>query len=213
VPDLRFQVEKAEPLPFAASPHLVFKVRLDNSPPEEQIHTVVLRCQVRIEPARRTYTGGEPEKLLELFGERPRWGQTMRGMLWMHANVTAPGFAGSAVIDLPVPCTFDFNVAAAKYFDALEGGEAPLLLLFSGTVFHAGEDGALRVAQIPWSAESSFRLPIAVWKEMMERYYPNSAWLCLRKDVFDRLHRFRVEHALPTWEQALEKLLEGRRSP
>ena len=108
------------------------------------------------------------------------------------------------LVDLPVPCTFDFNVAATKYFYALEGGEAPLSLLFSGTVFHAAEDGALQVAQIPWEKEAHFRLPVPAWKGMMEHYYPNSAWLCLRKDVFDRLYRYKVGRGLPTWEQALE---------
>ena len=117
------------------------------------------------------------------------------------------------MVDVNVPCTFDFNVATTKYFDALEDGEAPLLLLFSGTIFYAGEDGALQVTQIPWSAESPFRLPVQVWKEMMAHYYPNSAWLCLRKDVFDRLHAFKRDHGLPTWEQALESLLAGRDKP
>ena len=26
---------------------------------------------------------------------------------------------------------------------------------------------------------------------MMEHYYPNSAWLCLRKDIFDRLFAYK----------------------
>ena len=111
------------------------------------------------------------------------------------------------LVDLPVPCTYDFNVAVTKYFNALENGEIPVSLLFSGTIFHEGEDGALRVAQIPWDKEAAFRLPVSVWKAMMERYYPNSAWLCLRKDVFDRLHDFKSRRCLPTWEQALESLL------
>ena len=42
---------------------------------------------------------------------------------------------------------------------------------------------------------------------MMERYYPNTAWLCLRQDVFDRLYRYKSRRGLPTWEQALEGLL------
>jgi hypothetical protein len=213
VPELTFQVEKAEPLPFAATPQLIFKVRIGNRPEDEPIHSILLRCQIRIEPTRRAYQGQEADGLVELFGERGRWGQTMRGMLWTHAAVVAPAFTGAVVVDLAVPCTFDFNVAATKYFDALQDGEVPLLLLFSGTIFHAGGDGALQVAQVPWSAETSFRLPIIVWKQMMQQYYPNSAWLCLRKDVFDRLHRYRVEHALPTWEQALETLLEQRATP
>lgn len=109
--------------------------------------------------------------------------------------------------ELPVPCSYDFNVAATKYFYALAAGDVPLTLLFSGTMFYAADDGRLQVAQIPWDQEADFRLPVQVWRELMEHYYPNSAWLCLRRDIFDRLYAFKREHGLPTWEQALEQLL------
>jgi hypothetical protein len=98
-------------------------------------------------------------------------------------------------------------VAANKYFYALEEGEVPLVLLFSGTVFHESEEGGLQVAQISWEKETTFRLPVRVWEEMMQRYYPNSAWLCLRKDVFDRLYQYKSRNGVPTWEQVLENLL------
>src|SRR5262249_46333042 len=117
------------------------------------------------------------------------------------------------VADLPVPCTFDFNVAATRYFHALADGEVPLVLLFSGTVFHEDEDGALRVAQIPWEKETTFRLPVHTWRAMMEHYYPNTAWLCLPRDLFDRLHYHKTKCGLPTWEQALEDLLHRAEGP
>ncbi|MEP6637649.1 MAG: DUF6084 family protein, partial [Acidobacteriota bacterium] len=115
--------------------------------------------------------------------------------------------SGSALVDLPVPCTVDFNVAAAKYFAALEDGEVPLNLMFSGTVFYEGADGALQVEQIPWDREAKYRLPVSVWKEMMDIYYPNMAWLCLRRDVFERLSQYKMDRGIPTWEAALESLL------
>jgi hypothetical protein len=209
MPDLNFRVEGAEAVPYAAAPQLAFKLRIGCTPASQSIYSVVLRCQVRIDPARRHYRPGEQEKLRDLFGEPPRWGQTLRPMLWTHSNVMVPGFAGEVAVDLPVPCTFDFNVAVTKFFHALEDGEVPLLLLFSGTIFHEAEDGLLQVAQVPWEKEASFRLPVRIWKEMMEHYYPRGAWLCLRHDVFDRLYRYKVGHGLPTWEQALEMLLES----
>ncbi len=125
--------------------------------------------------------------------------------------MVVPSFTGSTLVDLPVPCTFDFNVAATKYFAGLEDGEVPLNLLFSGTVFYASDDDSLQIAQIPWDKEARYRLPVEVWKQMMDLYYPNSAWLCLRKDVFDRLYRFKVRQGIPTWEQALEAILPGGR--
>jgi hypothetical protein len=128
-------------------------------------------------------------------------------MLWTHTFVVVPAFQGFIKVDLPVPCTFDFNVAATKYFTALADGEVPLNLLFSGTVFYESADGALQVSQIPWDRETKYRLPVLKWREMMNLYYPNTAWLCLRRDVFDRLSQFKMEKGIPTWEQALERLL------
>ena len=93
-----------------------------------------------------------------------------------------------------------------KYFYALEAGEVPLTLLFSGTVFYA-VNGVLQIAQIPWDKEAAYRLPVQVWQTMMEHYYPNSAWLTLRRDVFDRLYQYKMQHGLPTWEHVVEALL------
>jgi hypothetical protein len=169
----------------------------------------MLQCQVRIEAARRRYSPTEQAQLLDLFGEPPRWGQTLHSMLWTRTVVLVPPFTGSTVVDLQVPCTFDFNVAAVKYFHGLEDGEVALALFFSGTVFFAAgdDDDRLQIAQVPWEKEASFRLPVRVWKEMIELYYPNIAWLCLRRDVFDQLHRYKSANGIPSWEQAVETLL------
>ncbi|MGB7922559.1 MAG: DUF6084 family protein [Pyrinomonadaceae bacterium] len=207
MPDLSFQVDGAEAAQFAASPLLVFKLRVTNADAGEAVQTVVLRCQIQIEATRRRYNAQEQERLLDLFGEPERWGQTLRTMLWTHTSVVVKPFQGSALVDLPVPCTFDFNVAAAKYFAGLEDGEVPVCLLFSGTVFYEADDGALQVSQISWEKEAKYRLPVRVWQEMMEHYYPNSAWLSLRRDVFDRLFQYKMRRGIPTWEQALESLL------
>jgi hypothetical protein len=205
VPDLRFQVEDVCATPNAVTPQLSFKVRITNSEPEP-IHSVALRVQIQIEPVRRRYTHSEQEELKELFGEAERWSTSLHPLLWTNSNVNIPGFAGTTVIDIPVPCTFDFNVAITKYIYGLEGGELPTSCLFSGTVFHAGRMG-LQIAQIPWDREASYRVPVSVWKEMMDHYYPETAWVCLRREVFDRLYEFKVQHGIPTWEEALERLL------
>lgn len=213
MPDLSFEVENAEAVPFAASPLLAFKLRISNRFADEPIHTIALRCQIMIDPARRRYQEEERERLRDLFGEPERWGQTVRPMLWTHASLVVTSFTGSDVVDLPVPCTFDFNIAATKYFAGLTDGEVPLNLLFSGTVFYATDEGTLQVMQIPWDKEARYRLPVQVWKQMMDIYYPNSAWLSLRRDVFDRLYRYKVRRGIPTWEQALESLLPDEERP
>lgn len=207
MPELSCQVEGVEAVPYAATPSLAFKLRLTNAVAGEPIHTIVLRCQLQLEVTRRHYSAPEQQNLRDLFGEPARWGQTLRAMLWTNTSIVVPSFTDSAVVDLPVPCTFDFNVAATKYFAGLTEGEVPLCLLFSGTIFYAAEDGALQVAQIPWELEANYRLPIAVWQQMMELYYPNTAWLCLQRDVFDRLYQFKVRAGIPTWEQTIERIL------
>jgi Family of unknown function (DUF6084) len=205
VPDLHFQVEDVAPTHHAATPQLSFKVRITNSD-AVPIHSIALRAQVQIEPIRRRYSGIEQKDLKELFGEPDRWSESLHPLLWANVNVTVPGFTGTTIIDVPVPCTFDFTVAITKYIHGLENGEIPTSLLFSGTVFHAGPMG-LQIAQIPWDRDASYRLPVRTWKNMMDAYYPDSAWICLRREVFERLYQFKTRHGIPTWEQALERLL------
>ncbi|MDT7543428.1 MAG: hypothetical protein QOE33_3332 [Acidobacteriota bacterium] len=211
MPDLNFQVENVEAVAHAAAPLLSFKLRVTNANADEPIHTVALRCQIQIESTRRRYNAQEQEHLLDLFGEPERWGRTLRTMLWTHASMVVTPFTGSTIVDLPVTCTFDFNVAATKYFAGLEGGPVPLALLFSGTVFYESAEGALQVSQISWDKEAKYQLPVSVWQEMMNFYYPNSAWLSLRRDVFDRLNEYKMRRGIPTWEQALDSLLKDER--
>jgi len=207
VTELSLQIEGAEAVAHAALPLIALKLRLTNRPPEQEIHTIVLRCQVQIEPARRRYQPEEQSGLHDLFGEPERWGQTVRSLLWMNTSVSVPAFSGSTLVDIQLPCTFDFNVATTKYFHAVASGDIPLCVLFSGTVFYADESGHLQATQLPWDREANFRLPIEVWKKMMDEHYPNSAWLTLRRDAFERLYHYKVTHGIPTFERALEKLL------
>jgi hypothetical protein len=208
VPNLDFRVEGAEVQEFAAVPSLLFKLRVENLE-EEPIRSVALNTQIRIAATQRYYDAVEQERLLELFGEPSRWKDTLRSLLWTHTVLQVRPFSGSTVADMPVPCTYDLEVVAAKYFHALEDGEVPLEFLFSGTVFYAGADGRLQVERIPWEKEAEFRLPVRLWKEMMDHYFPNSAWIRLRRDAFDRLYDYKVRKGLPTWEAAVEALLRA----
>lgn len=207
MPELSFKVEQASVVPFAASPTIAFQLRIANAPEDQTIHTMALNCQIQIEVTRRPYSAEEQQQMLDLFGEPDRWSQTLRSLLWTNVSAVVPGFKGSTQADLRVPCTFDFNVAATKYFEGLAGGDVPLNLLFSGTVFYADAEGSLQVAPISWDQEAKFRLPLQVWREMMQAYYPNGAWLHVRRDVFDRLYRYKMQRGIPTWEQALESVL------
>lgn len=207
MPDLSFEVIGAEVPAFAAVPMLIFKLRIANAVADESVHTVALRCQIQIAAPRRRYSPEAQARLKDVFGEPERWRETLRSLLWTHVSTAVPQFTGSTTAELPVPCTYDFEVVATKYFDALEEGEVPLEFLFSGTVFYASADGHMQIGQISWEREASYRLPIAVWRELMARYYPNSAWIRLRKDAFDALHQYKIARGLATWESVVEDLL------
>ena len=208
--DLDFTVEGVEIERHAVAPLLQFQLRVVNNSPEAAVLNVLLNCQIRIEPARRGYGGPEHDSLSDLFGSPDRWGQTLQSFLWTHANILIPAFERECGIKLPVPCSFDFNVAATKYFYGLEDGQIPLSFLFSGSVFYRDVEDALQIGQIAWSKESAYRLPVHVWRAMMDHYYPQTAWLCLRRDAFDELYRYKRARGLPSFEQALGDLLEAK---
>jgi len=208
VPDLDFRIEGAEVQEFAAVPSLSFGLRIENLE-DEPIRSVALNTQVRIAARQRHYEETEQDRLRELFGDPSGWGGTLRSLLWTHNVLQIPRFSGSTVVDLPVTCTYDLEVVATKYFYALEGGEVPLEFLFSGTVFYAAEGGLLQTARISWEKEAEFSMPVRLWKEMMDHYFPNSAYVRLRKDAFDELYDYKVRNGLPTWEAAVESLLRA----
>ena len=202
---LSFKVIDARVEPYAAIPTLVFRLEIAEHT-GEQIHAIALRCQIQIEPRQRHYGAGEESQLVELFGEPQRWSDTLRTLLWSHASLMVPGFQGKVAIDLSIPCTYDFEVASAKYLASLENGEVPLVFLFSGTIFARGQLG-FSVEQVPWENEATFRLPVRLWRELMDRYFPGCAWLRLRRESFDALYRFKGRRALTTWDDAVDALL------
>jgi hypothetical protein len=208
MPDLSFAVRGAAAVPFCLSPVLGLRLGVTDGD-ADAIEAVALDCQVRIDAQRRRYSAAEKERLVEIFGPPQRWAQTLRSLLWTHASVSVPPFRGEVEVELQVPCTADFNAIAGKYFWGLEGDapSVPVSLLFSGSVFYRDPEGLLQVTRVPWSAEATYDLPVAAWRQVLEVYYPNSAWLTLRQDVFDRLYAFRTSRGLPSWEAALEQLL------
>ena len=209
MPDLQFTVTGVEPATRGLIPLLHFNLAVTNEPASQPIHTAILQVQIRIEPTKRRYSPTEKEKLFDLYGSPDRWGQTLRNSLWTHAVTTLPGFTGNTTAHLPVPCTYDLHISSAKYFHALEEGEVALLFLFSGTVFYEAA-GKLQVEMIPWSKETRFRLPIALWQDLMRQHYPDGAWLSLRQDVFNRLDAFKHRHGILSWEDTINRLLDER---
>ncbi len=209
MPELNFEITGAEIALFAAVPTLLFKLHIVNIRPQERVQSVMLRAQVQIMATQRRYSPEAKEQLLDVFGEPSRWSETLRSFLWTHANTTVPAFADEITVDLPIPCSYDFEVVGTKYFAALADGEIPLNFLFSGTIFYTTEAGQVQIGQVPWSKEAAYRLPVSLWQQMIQHYYPNSAWIRMNKDVFDQIYRYKTRHGLPTLEDALTRLLSA----
>lgn len=208
MPELEFEVVGAAPLLHAVSPALALELCV-RSTSGEAIHGLLLDCQVRLEPARRTYSDVEAEQVFELFGERERWARTQQSFSWTQVTVNVPAFAGATTVKLPLACSYDFDLASAKYLHGLDGGEIPLLLLFSGSVFYEAPAGGLQVGRVAWSKESRYRLPLAVYRQTILHYFPNRAPLTLTRDVFDRLQRFKRSGGFVSAEAALQALLDS----
>jgi hypothetical protein len=205
--ELVFDCLGGAPERHAASPTLTFRLRIAELT-GARLHSIALRCQLRIQPKQRRYSGEEAERLRDVFGDRPRWGETMHPLQFATVTTHVPGFQGGTEVDVQVPCTYDLEVAAGRYFDALEGGEIPMLLLFSGTIFYRDDDGGLAVAQVPWHKDTTYRLPVAAWRELIDLYFPNSGWIRLPRDTVAALCRFKSQQAVAGWDEAIGMLLE-----
>jgi hypothetical protein len=207
IPELRFQVRGASSVDYAAVPTIAFSLAIE-APSPRQIRSLLLDVQIQIAARQRGYRQGSQERLLELFGTPDRWRATLRTLPWTRTTVVVPPFTGATVAEIPVACTYDLEVTAARYLAALDDGEVPLELLLSGTVFFSSETGALQATRIAWDHELDYRMPVAVWRQAMERHFPDSAWVRLSREQFDRLWAYRSRHALTGWDATLAALLE-----
>ncbi|MDQ6926241.1 MAG: DUF6084 family protein [Candidatus Eremiobacteraeota bacterium] len=203
--ELSFFITGAHAERYAAAPQLVLRVRVAETS-GVAVYAMTLRAQIRIEPQLRRYGAEESANLVELFGGPERYGDTLKSILWTHVSQTVVAFEGDAEFDLTVPCSYDFEVGANKYLTALRDGEIPLIVMFSGTVFVRGKEAGVQAELVPWSCEARFRLPVAVWRETMDAYFPNSAWLRVDRDTFDELYRVKIAGGFPTWEAMFARM-------
>lgn len=206
MPELEFVCTGAHPDPHAVAPTVTLRLHITETS-GAPVHALAVRSQIRIEPLRRRYDEAEAEALRDLFGERSRWGDTLKPLQLAFVNQVVPSFTGATDVDLALACSYDFDVAANKYLYALGDGEVPLLMLFSGSVFTTGANG-FSVAPIPWDKETRYRLPVSVWKQTMQLHFPGTAWLRLSTEAFDALYRYRVGNELLGWDDAIQRLLK-----
>lgn len=204
-----FTVADVAPEPYATTPVLTARIAV-SAPGDEPVHAIALRCQVRIEPLRRGYSDEEAVGLTDLFGPRERWATTQRTFLWQHCSAMVPSFTGATEVTLALECTYDFEVAAAKYLHALRDGALPLQFLFNGTVFMAGQRG-FSVQQVPWDREDRYDMPVAVWRDLIRQHYPNSGWVRLSHDTVAALHAYKSARGLLSNDDAITALLGAAR--
>jgi hypothetical protein len=208
IPELDFRVLDAQPQEYAAVPTIVFRLAVE-SVGGHPIRAAVLDTQIQIAARGRPYGPEDQEALADLFGAPERWGTTLRTLPWLRTTRVVPAFEGSTEIDVPVVCTYDLDVVAARYFAGLQDGEIPLEFLFSGTVFYSAGDGTLQTSRISWEKEATFGLPVEAWRGTMDRHFPGTAWLRLSQDTYDRLSTERARRGDADFEGTLKALLEG----
>ena len=203
--ELTFGCTGARAVRYAATPTLSFTLNVTEST-GVRVHAIALRCQIRIEPHRRRYSADEAARLNDLFGDVSRWAETVKPIQLATVSATVTGFSSVTETELQVPCTYDLEVASARYLQGLDDGTIPLLLLFSGTVFIAHGD-SMRVELIPWSSEATYRMPVTIWRDLVDAHFPGSSWLRCSRETLDALSAFKAERALPTWDATLNALL------
>jgi hypothetical protein len=205
-PALEFSVLGAEPIEHAASPGLRFHLHA-GEPGGREVYAVALSTQIHVDPARRAYDDGERERLVELFGPRERWGATTHSFQWARVDSLVPSFTGSVAFAIEVSCTYDLEVASAKFFDALAGGEVPLSFHFNGTVLYCGADDRLQVVLVPWSSTVRWRMPVDVWRRTIDAHYPGGGWIRLQRETLEALSRRKAEQGLHTFDDTVRGLL------
>jgi hypothetical protein len=205
-PEPEFEVLGARPVRHAAAPTMALDLNV-TEPSGRQIYMIALSIQLMLEPARRQYDGPTRERLTGLFGAPERWAVTTRSLLWAQLDVVVPAFTGSTTVAVSLQCSYDLELAAAKYLHALPGGEVPLALHFNGMVYYPDARGALQMVLIPWSRSAGYRMPVSVWRETIEHYYPDTGWVGLGTGTLHALERERVARGLPTYDACLQSLL------
>jgi hypothetical protein len=191
----------------AGTPALRFTVGVSDESGRE-VYTIALTAHVQIDAERRGYDPDTRGRLLDLFGEPERIPQTAGVLPFGRVESLVPSFTGSGSFELIVPVTGDLEQAASRYLAALAGGTVPLTFFFNGAIFYRGELDRLQVTLVPWSSSARFRLPLAVWHELLERRYGASGFVRLTGETLTALRLRRTTLGLPTLEATIAELLE-----
>jgi hypothetical protein len=207
-PEPEFAIIGAAHMAFAATPTMVFAATAADDSGHE-IQSIALTAQVMIDPAQRGYDDATRDRLAELFGPPASWAPSTSGLPWARVSAPVPGFRGSTTFAIEVPCTYDLEVAAAKYFYAVQDGHVPLSFHFNGNVFYRPRGGHLMVVPVAWSSLARFRMPAATWRAMIAEHYPGGGWIRLQETTLQALNDLRAKRGLPSFDACVNELLGG----
>ncbi len=203
-----FSVLDVAPVEHAAAPTLEFSLHVSD-PEGRPIHTIALSAQIRIDPARRRYDPETRARLVELFGAPERWAATTHSFQWAQVDVLVPGFTGATSFQLQLPCSYDLELAAVKYFYSLpDDGAIPLSFHFTGMVLYAGEHDRLQVAQVPWSCSTQWLMPVEAWRRAIRAFYPDGGWVRLTTVTLDALLERKAARGDHDFDHTVAALLE-----
>jgi hypothetical protein len=205
-PALELEVLGAEPALHVASPALHFSLRARESAGRD-VYMVALSTQVHIDPGLRRHDAETRAQLSDLFGVPERWASTTTSIVWARVETLLPSFSSSTDLTLVMPCSYDLEVASARYLDALPDGEVPLSFHFSGRIFYRGDDGRLQIVLTPWTT-ATYRMPVAVWRRMIDHHFPGAGFIRVQDDTLRALGLHRAQHGIPTFDAAIGDLLE-----
>lgn len=208
---LEFTILGAEPIEYSATPGVRFHLHV-SEPEGREVYTIALSSQIHIDPARRTYDDATRARLVELFGAPERWGATTHSFQWARVESLVPTFTGSTAFTLELPCTYDLEVAASRFFHSLPDGNVPLTFHFNGTVLYSGAEERLQVVLVPWSCSSRWSMPVEVWKRTIAAHYPGGGWIRLTEETLEQLSQHKAERGQHTFDDTVRTLLHGRES-
>lgn len=205
-PDPEFTVVGARAEEYAASPTVVFSLRV-REPSEREIYTIALSVRILVDPTGRSYNEEAREALFDLFGPAEHMAASMQSLVWGQVGVLAPSFTGEETFDVSVPCTYDLEVATSKYFASLPDGVAPLDFHFNGTILYSGEDDRLQIVHVPWRCTARYRMPVAVWRQAVDASFAQTGWIRLHDETLARLRRRQAERGAPSFDALVAELL------
>jgi hypothetical protein len=121
---------------------------------------------------------------------------------WTDIPVMVPAFDGETEVDVNVPCTYDFDVTATRFFSEQDGGEIPLRFFFSGSIFRRAQQ-SFSVSMLSWQSECAYRMPLQVWRDAMKACYGDSVLIRIDRQTFERLIRDRIATGATSWDTVL----------